>query len=111
VSDQAVEEMIASSVEHAFDDMSERVFTEARLKAEEMLPAVRTALDQLGGAVDGATRERIARLMGDVESALESREVQRLKKANAALDEGTQEIAALVVERAMDEALRRRGVV
>ncbi|MGA3171997.1 MAG: Hsp70 family protein [Chthoniobacteraceae bacterium] len=111
VSDQAVEEMIASSVEHAFDDMSERVFTEARLKAEEMLPAARAALDQLGDAVDGRTRETIARLMGDVESALESREVQRLKKANAALDEGTQEMAALLVERAMDEALKRKGVV
>jgi molecular chaperone DnaK len=111
VSDQAVEEMIASSVEHAFDDMSERVFTEARLKAEEMLPGVRAALDQLGDAVDAASREAIARLMAEVEGALESREVQRLKKANAALDEGTQQIATLLIERAMEESLRRKGMI
>jgi molecular chaperone DnaK len=111
VSDEAVEEMIASSVDHAFQDMSERVFTEASLKATEMLPAVRAALEQLGDAVDAASREAIARLMAEVESALESREVQRLKKANAALDEGTQGIATLLIERAMEEALRRKGVM
>jgi short subunit dehydrogenase-like uncharacterized protein len=49
--------------------------------------------------------------MGEVEAALASREVQRLKKANAALDEGTQQIATLLVERAMEEALRRKGVI
>jgi molecular chaperone DnaK len=111
VSDEAVEEMIASSVEHAFDDMSERVFTEARLKAEEMLPAVRAALDQLGDSVDAASRAAIARLMAEVQSALDSREVQRLKKANAALDEGTQHVATLLVERAMEDALKRKGVL
>jgi molecular chaperone DnaK len=111
VSDEAVEEMIASSVEHAFDDMSERVFTEARLKAEEMLPAVRAALEQLGEAVDAGTRDTIARLMREVEAALESRETQRLRKANAALDAGTQEIATLLIERAMEDSLRRKGVL
>jgi molecular chaperone DnaK len=111
VSDAAVEEMIASSVEHAFDDVSERVFTEARLKAEEMLPAVRVALDQLGDAVGAPSREAIARLMAEVEAALASREVQRLKKANAALDEGTQHVATLLIERAMEQSLKRKGVL
>jgi len=111
VSDEAVEEMIASSVEHAFDDMSERIFTEARLKAEEMLPAVRAALDQLGDAVDSASRDSIARLMAEVQSALDSREVQRLKKASAALDDATQHIATLLIEKAMEDSLRRKGVL
>ena len=111
VADEAVEQMIAESVEHAFDDMSARVFTEAQLKAEEMLPAVRAALEQLGGAVEAAEREQIAQLMREVEEALASREVQRLKKANAALDAGTQSVATLLVERAMELALARKGVL
>jgi molecular chaperone DnaK len=111
VSDEAVEEMIASSVEHAFDDMSERIFTEARLKAGEILPAVRAALDQLGDGVDAPTRATIARLMADVQSALDSREPQRLKKATAALDEATQPVATLLIDRAMEDALRRKGAI
>ena len=48
VSDEAVEAMISESLEHAFDDMSERVWTEAKLKAEEMLGAVEAAFAQVG---------------------------------------------------------------
>ncbi len=44
VSDEAVEAMLAESLEHAFEDMSERVWTETRLKSEEMLAAVEKAL-------------------------------------------------------------------
>ncbi len=110
VSDEAVEKMIAESVEHAFDDMSERVLTEARLKANEMLPAVRNALALVGDQLEESDKTEIARLMREVGEALESGEVQRLKKANAALDAGTQHLATLLVERAMDEALKRKGI-
>jgi molecular chaperone DnaK len=111
VSDQAVEQMIASSVEHAFDDISQRIFTEARLKAGEMLPAVRAALDQLGDAIAPADRAAIATLMSEVQAALDTGEVQRLKKATAALDSATQHIATLLIERAMEDSLRRKGVI
>jgi len=107
VSDEAVEKMISESIEHAFDDMSERVFTEAKLKAEEMLPAVRKALGLIGDKLDTDEKSKVGALMGDVEQALASGESQRLKRANAALDEGTQHLAALIVERAMEEARSR----
>ena len=48
VSDEDVEKMIDESLEHAFEDVNERMFTEAQLKANEMLPAVRHALDAVG---------------------------------------------------------------
>ncbi len=47
VSDEAVEAMIAESLDHAFDDMNERVWTEAKLKAEEMVRAVATPFSAL----------------------------------------------------------------
>jgi molecular chaperone DnaK len=109
VSDEAVEKMIAESVEHAFDDVSERVFTEAKLKAGEMLPAVRKALSLIGNRVDADEHRRISALMDDVGMALAAGEAQRLKSACAALDEGTQNLAALLVERAMEEARRRKS--
>jgi molecular chaperone DnaK len=101
VSDEAVELMISESLEHAFEDMSDRVFTEAKLKSDELLPAVRRALEGFGGALSEDERSAIAVQMAEVESAIASGEAQRLKRANAALDEGTQRLATLLIEQAM----------
>ncbi len=101
VSDEAVEAMIADSLEHAFEDMSERVWTETLLKSEEMLAAVTQALAQAGDRFREAERRRIEEKAEAVRAALPSHEAPRLKAANAALDEATQELAALIVEQAM----------
>jgi molecular chaperone DnaK len=93
--------MIAESLDHAFDDMNERVWTEARLKAEEMLGSVKTALRILGEEVLPEEKSRIDQLIVDVQSALGSGEVQRLKKANTQLDKATEPMAAQLIEKAL----------
>jgi len=106
VSDEAVEKMLEDSLENAFDDMSERVFTETAIRAEEMLPAVALALDRLGDRVSPQERGTIGAQADEVRAALGSREVARLKRAVAALDEATQPLATLLIERALGEAGR-----
>jgi len=100
VSDEAVEAMIAESLDHAFDDMSERVWTETKLKAEEMLRAVDAAFERLGSA-NIADKERITQSTTKVRTALETNDVRKLKEANAELDEATQGLAAAVIEHAL----------
>jgi len=106
VSDAAVETMIGDSVEHAFEDMSERIWTETRLKAEEMLTAVEKALPLAGNRLAAEERDRIRGFAREVHQALQTRETNRLKTANAALDHATQELAAIVVRQAMAESAR-----
>jgi molecular chaperone DnaK len=101
VSDEAVEKMLEDSLEHAFEDMNDRVFTEARLKADEMLPAVRVAMEQIGTELTDAERDAIANHVRAVEVAIVEGGATPLKKAVAALDESTQRLAALLVEKAM----------
>jgi molecular chaperone DnaK len=101
VSDEAVEKMLEDSLEHAFEDMNDRAFTEAKLKAGEMLPAVRIALEQIGGELSSEERRTIATRVSEVEAAIATGAAQPLKKAVAALDAATQRLAALLVERAM----------
>jgi molecular chaperone DnaK len=108
VSDEAVEAMIAGSLEHAFEDMSERVWTETRLKAEEMLGAVEKAFQLAGDRLPPAQRKPIEALTSKVREAMATHETPRLKAANAALDEATQELAALIVEQAMAASSERR---
>lgn len=101
VSDEAVEAMISESLEHAFDDMSERAWTEAKLKAEEMLSAVAAAFEQVGDAVDAVEKETILRASEKVRQVLRTNDARKLQAVNTALDEATQGLAAAVVEKAM----------
>jgi molecular chaperone DnaK len=105
VDDEAVETMVSESVEHAFSDMAERVFTEARLKAEELLPAVETVLSQ-GLALDDE-RVEIETAADAVRTALAAGAANPLKTAVQRLDSATEALAARLVEKAMDEALER----
>ncbi|MDB6156082.1 MAG: 2-alkenal reductase [Chthoniobacteraceae bacterium] len=101
VSDEAVEKMLGDSLEHAFEDVNERIFTEAKLKSSEMLPAVRNALNLVGAQLDESERALIAQRVAEVEQAIADGAAQPLKRANAALDEATQRLATLLIERAM----------
>jgi molecular chaperone DnaK len=101
VSDEAVEAMISESLEHAFDDMSERFWTETKLKAEEMLVAVESAFGQIGAEIDPAERERIVSAATKVREALGTHDARKLQAANSTLDDATQDLAAALVERAM----------
>ncbi|MDX2079671.1 MAG: Hsp70 family protein [Terrimicrobiaceae bacterium] len=101
VSDEAVEKMLGDSLEHAFEDMDERIFTEARLKADEMLPAVDSALALLGADVGESERTAILALRNDVLAAVESRSTQALKRALAQLDEATQPLATRLIEKTL----------
>jgi molecular chaperone DnaK len=104
VSDEAVEAMLAESLDHAFDDMNERVRTELELKANEMLAAVESAFRIVGDDFDPTEKETISRCVADVREALQSREGAKLKIANEALDAATQHLAAVMVQRAIDQA-------
>ena len=104
VSDEAVEAMISESLEHAFDDMNERVWTEAKLKAEEMLGAVEAAFAQMGDAIDPVEKKAIQDAAGHVKEALGMNDARQLKAANTVLDEATQSLAAAIVEKAMRSA-------
>ena len=113
VDDERVEAMISASVEHAFEDMNERVWTEARLKAEELLGAVAAAMEQFGEAVTAEERAGIEAAANAVRSVLAgpSHDARALKAANQTLDDATQELAVRLVEQAMEESLARRGLV
>ncbi len=107
VEDERVEQMISESVEYAFDDMNERIWTEAKLKAEELLPAVDAALAQLGESTEvRACAAEVRRILDTPEH-----DVRALKAANQKLDDATQSLAVMLIEKAMEESLVRRGLV
>ncbi len=100
VTEAKVEKMVSESVEFAFEDMSARVFEEARMKADELLPAVGVALEQAGALLDESEIKEIKEARDRVELAIKDREVAALKSAVEKLDEATESLAALLVQKA-----------
>ena len=94
-----------------FDDIHERQWTEAKLKARELLAAVQTALPLAVEFLSKAENETITQAAQAVTSALEKAALPELKQANHTLDQATESLAAILVEKAMDDAMRRQGLV
>ncbi|MBX9577797.1 MAG: Hsp70 family protein [Chthoniobacterales bacterium] len=101
ISDEAVEAMLADSLEHAFEDRDARILTEARLKAEEMLPAVESALAQLAGELDPPMEQDICTAAANLAAAMKQNDLDFLQQQLRNLDEITQTLATMLVERAM----------
>lgn len=108
VSDDSVEKMVGESVEYAFSDMAERIFTEAKLKAEELLPAVEQALEFGRQWLSEEELAAIEQSSADVRQALLQKEPNPLKAAVQRLDAATEVLAAKIVQQAMDDALDRQ---
>jgi molecular chaperone DnaK len=111
VRDEDVEKMVAESVEHAFDDLAQRQWIETKRKSGDMLGATRKALAQVGKNIEPDEVQQIEALMGAVEKALESENLAQLKNANADLDRGTQTLADYLMDLAMEEQLRKKGLL
>ncbi len=108
VEDTEVEKMVSESIDYAFDDMNERIWTEATMKSRELLPAVETALEQVGELLAAEETKSISDAAERVRQLLENSEEKdavRLKKANAELDEATQTLAATLVDLAFSQSL------
>ena len=108
VSDEAVEKMLEDALENAMDDMNARAFTEARLKAEEMLPSLEKALALAGGRLEEFERKHIETCAAEVRRLLDGGAAPPLKRAVAALDEATQTLAAHLMEQALQQAASAR---
>jgi len=112
VEDERVEQMIAESVDFAFADMNERIWTEAGLKAAELLPAVDAALVQLGDSLNATERAAVLQHAAEVKALLDSpdHDARALKAATQRLDDATQSLAVMLIDRAVEESLARRGL-
>jgi len=118
VDDAAVQQMVEESVEHAFEDLAARRWVEAKLKASELVAATRKGLADAGGELEADCREPIERALQNLQSALgnehpdtKTGDTKLLQAAIAALDEATKPLADLLMDKAMEALLRKRGAI
>jgi molecular chaperone DnaK len=118
VDDAAVQRMVEEGVEHAFEDLAARRWIEAKLKASELVSATRKGLADAEAELDADNRAQVERALHDLESALagehpetKTGDVKLLQAAIAELDEATKPLADLLMDKAMEALLRKRGAI
>ena len=117
VDDTAVQQMVEESVAHAFEDLAARRWIEARLKANETLTATRKAITDVGAEIEAEYRAQIESAADEVATALATEnaagagDLKHLQAALAVLDEVTKPLAELLMDRAMEAMLRKRGMI
>ena len=118
VDDAAVTKMVEESVEHAFDDLATRRWVEQKLKGQELLAAARKGLASCAGELTTDYVARVEAALALVEAALATEkldagagELKQLQAACAGLDEVTRPLADLLMDKAMEAMLRRRGAI
>ena len=117
-SDVAVQQMVEESVEHAFEDMAARRWIEAKLKAQEIISATRKGLAESGNELEADCKTKIEIALSEVEGFLSAEnpethggDLRQLQSATAALDEATKPLADLMMDKAMEAMLRKRGMI
>jgi molecular chaperone DnaK len=113
VNDADVQRMVEESVEHAFEDLEARRWIEAKLRAAETVKATRAGLTDFGAELDNAARVAIEQALSKLEVLLkqDTGNSQSLKATHADLDEATKPLAQLMMDKAMEAMLRKRGLL
>ena len=114
VDDAKVQQMVEESVEFAFEDMDARRWVESSMKAAEAVKAARAGLVEFANELENAKAIVVA--IREVERAMETDgaetgSLKKLKGAVAGLDEASLPLADLMMDRAMEAMLRKRGTI
>ena len=111
LSDEQIAAMLQDSFSTAQQDMAARALVEARVDAERMLDATRSALAADGDLLEPEMRAAIDRLLVETDAArVDSDDAAAIEAATEALAKGTEAFAALRMNRSIAQALAGQKV-
>jgi molecular chaperone HscA len=105
LSDEQIAEMLQSSFATAQQDMQARALVEARVDADRMIAATRSALAADGGLLSPAEREAIEALIEALAQQVQSEDAAAIEAATQALAKGTESFAAQRMNQGIQQAL------
>jgi molecular chaperone HscA len=108
LSDDEVERMLDDAIDHAEDDIDERLLIDARIEGEQILHSLRKALDSDSDLLEGEEQNRFSQLADDLDAALKGTDRRRIQELGDQLDQLTAPFAQRRIERDLARAIRGR---
>ena len=110
LADADIERMLRDSVDHAKDDMYARALNEARVEAERLLEAVRSALAADAALLAAPEREMIERQVAALATVTATNDHRAIRQASEALNRATEEFAGRRMDAGVKRALAGRKI-
>jgi len=116
LTDEQVEQMLLDSFEHAEADFAARLLIEARNEAESVIMATEKSLRSPDFAeiektdLAAGERQRIESVLGGLKMVLNSNDRETIQKWMHALNEATQHLAEVMMNRSVHAALAGKNV-
>ncbi|GLS14269.1 Fe-S protein assembly chaperone HscA [Hydrogenophaga electricum] len=110
LSDEQIATMLQDSFSTAQQDMAARALVEAKVDADRMIAATRSAVAADGDLLEPAERAAIDRLVDALQALLPAGSAAEIEAATDALAKGTEPFAAQRMNRGIQQALAGRKV-
>ena len=110
LSDEQIAQMLKDSFSTAQQDMQARALVEARVDADRLLLATRSALAVDGSLLDTAERAQIDAAMLEAEQALSSTDAAHIEAVSKALAQATEAFAAARMNHGIAQALAGKNI-
>ena len=110
LTDDRVEEMILDSIEHAEEDVEERMFADLKAEASGLLRYSRSALAQRQQSLDPALVTQVESAVAGMEVALDSGDKDSVEAAMTVLNESTHPIATQMMNEVLKVTVTGRTV-
>jgi molecular chaperone HscA len=105
LSDEEVAGMLQDGFGHAADDMQLRALREEQVSAERLLLATQSALDADGDLLNAIERGQLDALQEQLKNVMQGDDADRIRLAIEALSHGTDQFAAMRMDRGIKRAL------
>ena len=110
LADDDIARMLRDGFSHAEDDLAARKLREARVEAERMVLATRSALRADGHLLGDAERSAVEALVAALQSTAAGEDADAIEAATEALAEGTEAFAAARMNQGIRQALAGRRI-
>ena len=110
LTDDQVERMLEESFEHAEEDVQQRQVREARVEAEAILSATRSALAAHAALLEPGEGEKITAAVAALEGAAAGTDPVATRDAVEALSRGTEPFAQRIMNRALEASVVNRAI-
>ena len=110
LTDAEVETMLLSSIDHAREDIEERMLIEKRVEGRRILAATHKALDEDGALLSALERVPVDAAIRALEESIAGDDRHAMQTRTEELDAGTQELAHRRMTRRIGEALENKSV-